>query len=139
MGQARLRLAPALKVFRTLMNDSDNLDLSLTDSINESVGIAGQHAFARAVPDTWPEYQAKRSDLLGLGQNGINDPIGLGFPADVKVILLYRFEIAPRACGIIKPLSGHGGRSGVSRSAPESGLPECCGPHPDRLVLRWRT
>ncbi len=100
------------------MNDPGYLDVARTDAIDEGIGVAGHDAFARAMADTRPEHQAKRGDLFGLGQDGDDDSIGDGFPTKFEVVLFYGFEIAPGANGVFKPLSGHGARSGVFRSAP---------------------
>lgn len=105
------------------MNDPGDLDAAWADAIDKGVGIAGHHAFARPLADTRPEHQAKRSDLLGLGQNGVDDPIGDDIPGNFEVIPLYGFDITPGANSIFKPLSGHGALSGVFRSAPASHRP----------------
>lgn len=70
-----------------------------------------------------PEHQAKRGDLLGLGQNDVDDAIGDDIPGNFEVVLLYGFEIAPGTNGVVKPLSGHGALSGVFPCAPASHRP----------------
>jgi len=64
------------------MNDPDDVDAAWVDAIDEGVGIARHHAFARPLADTGTERQAKRGDLLGLGQDGVDDAIGDDIPCN---------------------------------------------------------
>jgi len=116
-------LPPALKVFRPLMNDPDDVDAARADAIDEGVGIAGHQALARPLADARPEHQTKRSYLFGLGQDGVDDAVGDAIPGSFEVVLLYGFEIAPGANRVFKPLSGHGALSGVFRRVPTSHRP----------------
>lgn len=76
------------------MNDPGNLDAVRPDAIDEGVGVTGHHAFARPPADTRPEHQTRLGDLLGLGQDGVDDAIGDDIPGNLEVELLNGFKIA---------------------------------------------
>lgn len=120
------------------MDDSSNLDAAQADSIDDGVRIASHHAFACPVPDARSELQAECGDFLGLGQDRVKDLIRYLFPGDLAVMPFYGFEIAPRANGVFKLLSGHGAPTGGFRSVPAFHWQSRCDLRQDRSVLRWR-